>query len=196
MGLPARRPTQARARRGEGAGLAPSEAKRGEGEGEMRSREGDGGRRREGGREGSRWGVRRAPGRGRGRGAVRWGGVGWLFAFRSPRLPFRPPLRSRLFCSPRCLLFISLSLSRIFAAKSERLKQAKAEADVEIGAYKKEREAEYQRRIADGSDSNVATVGKLEAESQASVDAISKATTDKKEDVLSFLVDCVTTVAF
>lgn len=34
------------------------------------------------------------------------------------------------------------------AAKADRLKQAKDEAEKEIGAYKAEREAEFQRKLA------------------------------------------------
>jgi hypothetical protein len=36
-----------------------------------------------------------------------------------------------------------------FAAKADRLKQAKAEAEKEIKAYKAQREEQYQKRIAD-----------------------------------------------
>ena len=35
------------------------------------------------------------------------------------------------------------------AAKSDRLKQAKAEAEKEIKGYKAQREEQYQKRIAD-----------------------------------------------
>ena len=37
------------------------------------------------------------------------------------------------------------------AAKSDRLKQAKAEAEKEIKAYKQQREEAYQKRISDVS---------------------------------------------
>ena len=52
------------------------------------------------------------------------------------QVPFQPSLKP-------------LELLRVVAARTDRLKQAKAEADKEVKAYKKQREEQYQKRISD-----------------------------------------------
>lgn len=48
------------------------------------------------------------------------------------------------------LLFRGIeNLTRPYAAKSERLKQAKAEAEKELAVFKAEREDQYKKRVAE-----------------------------------------------
>ena len=87
--------------------------------------------------------------------------------------------------------FLCFSLS---AAKSERLKQAKEEAESEVSAYKAEREAEFKRKMAEDSTSSEENMVRLNAESERAIAAIKESIAAKKEDVIQFLLNQVQTV--
>lgn len=79
-------------------------------------------------------------------------------------------------------------------AKAERLKQAKEEAERDVLAYKKEREEEFSRKIANDSSNNQENAARMQAESEKSVEAIQKSIASKKEEVLKMLLSQVETV--
>lgn len=83
---------------------------------------------------------------------------------------------------------------RTSAAKAERLRQAKTEAEREIADFKAEREAEFKRKVADDSTSSQENVAALAAESERAVAAIKDSIAAKKEAVLKMLLDEVKTV--
>ncbi|EFN56352.1 hypothetical protein CHLNCDRAFT_57605 [Chlorella variabilis] len=79
-------------------------------------------------------------------------------------------------------------------AKTERLKQAKTEAEREIAAFKAEREAEFKRKVAEDSSSSQGNVAKLTEESSKAVTSIQSSIASKKKEVLDLLMHHVTTV--
>jgi len=79
-------------------------------------------------------------------------------------------------------------------AKAERLKEAKEEAERDVAAYKKEREEEFSKKIADDSSSNKENASRMHAESEKAVEAIQKSIASKKEEVLKMLLSQVETV--
>lgn len=79
-------------------------------------------------------------------------------------------------------------------AKSERLKQAKDEAQREIGSYKAEREAEFRRKVTEDSSSSQDNVTRLAEDSARAVKSIQDSVATKKKDVLDLLLHHVTTV--
>jgi V-type H+-transporting ATPase subunit G len=81
-------------------------------------------------------------------------------------------------------------------AKSDRLKQAKAEAEKEIKAYKQQREEAYQKLISDDTSNSGATEKRLESESKDTVKAIQKSISEKKKEVSDQLLSYVTSVSF
>lgn len=81
-------------------------------------------------------------------------------------------------------------------AKTDRLKQAKTEAEREIKAYKAQREEQYQTRVAEDSNSSGANVKRLENESKIAVQAVEKNVAAKKKEVLDTLLSYVMTVKF
>ncbi|GAB4817457.1 hypothetical protein N2152v2_004503 [Parachlorella kessleri] len=85
-------------------------------------------------------------------------------------------------------------VARARKAKSDRLKQAKDEADKEIAAYKAERETEFQRKMASDSSSSQENVVRLGEESSRAVKAIQDSIQQKKKEVLKLLLDHVTSV--
>lgn len=80
--------------------------------------------------------------------------------------------------------------------KTDRLKQAKAEAEKEVKAYKQQREEAYQKRIADDSSSSGANVSRLEAESKEAIKTIQSSISAKKKEVSDQLLKYVTSVSF
>ncbi|KAI3426227.1 hypothetical protein D9Q98_008603 [Chlorella vulgaris] len=85
-------------------------------------------------------------------------------------------------------------VARARKAKTERLKQAKDEAEREIIAYKREREAEFKRKVSDDSSSSQDNVTRLGEESAQAVQAIQESIASKKKDVMEMLMYHVTTV--
>lgn len=79
-------------------------------------------------------------------------------------------------------------------AKSERLKQAKEEAEKELVAFKAEREEQYKRKVAEESSSSDTNVKKLEAEAASNIQQLQDAVNTKKTEVLDLLCGFVTKV--
>ncbi|KAK2076737.1 hypothetical protein QBZ16_005497 [Prototheca wickerhamii] len=79
-------------------------------------------------------------------------------------------------------------------ARTERLKQAKDEADREVQAYKAQRESEFKRLQTDDTTSSEELAKKMADEADASVKSVQKAISEKKSAVLDLLLKHVTTV--
>ncbi|DBB12637.1 TPA: hypothetical protein ACH3X3_005420 [Trebouxia sp. C0006] len=82
------------------------------------------------------------------------------------------------------------------ADKSERLKQAKREAEKEIQGYKQRREDAYQKRIKDDSSNSGDNVKRLDQESNDQMKEIQKNIAAKKKEVMDKLLGYVTEVNF
>ena len=97
-------------------------------------------------------------------------------------------------------------------AKSERLKQAKAEAEKELAAFKAEREEQYNKRVAEvwgcrprrwqtqpvhpqNSTNSEGNLKKLSQDADAQIASLQSSIASKKKEVLSFLVGHVTKVS-
>jgi V-type H+-transporting ATPase subunit G len=80
--------------------------------------------------------------------------------------------------------------------KTERLKQAKAEADKEIAAYRAEREGAYQKKLADSSSGSTSTFQRLSQETQMNITNLQNSVRAKKQAVLTSLLGYVATVKF
>ena len=80
------------------------------------------------------------------------------------------------------------------AAKAERLKKAKEEAEREVTAYKAEREAEFKRKMAEDSTSSKEHLERLNAESDRAVAAIKESIASKREQVVALLLKQVQSV--
>ncbi|KAI7838338.1 hypothetical protein COHA_007906 [Chlorella ohadii] len=85
-------------------------------------------------------------------------------------------------------------VTRARKAKTDRLKQAKDEAEREIAVFKSEREAEFKGKVTDHSSSSDANVTRLADESARAVKAIQDSVQHKKKEVLDLLMHHVTTV--
>ncbi|KAL6753051.1 transmembrane ATPase [Haematococcus lacustris] len=81
-------------------------------------------------------------------------------------------------------------------AKSNRLKQARAEADREVAAYKAEREGAYQKKVAEGSSGAQVTLQRLNTETTVTVQRIQGDVKAKKQQVVDLLNGYVTSVSF
>lgn len=81
-------------------------------------------------------------------------------------------------------------------AKQERLRQAKAEADREIAAYRAEREGAYQKKVSEGASGAQATLQRLTAETNAQIQQIQASVKAKKPQMIELLTNYVTTVRF
>mmetsp|Transcript_35548 Transcript_35548/g.105068 ORF Transcript_35548/g.105068 Transcript_35548/m.105068 type:complete len:115 (-) Transcript_35548:120-464(-) len=79
-------------------------------------------------------------------------------------------------------------------AKQERMRQAKAEAEREIGAYRAEREGAYQKKVSEGSSGSQATFQRLTQETEANVARITEEVQAKKSEVAQALVKMTTSV--
>mmetsp|Transcript_36954 Transcript_36954/g.82165 ORF Transcript_36954/g.82165 Transcript_36954/m.82165 type:complete len:112 (+) Transcript_36954:110-445(+) len=81
-------------------------------------------------------------------------------------------------------------------AKQDRLRQAKAEAEKEIGAYRAEREGAYQKKIAEGSSGSQATFQRLNSETALTVQKIQADVKQKKQQIVDLLLGYTTNVRF
>ncbi|KAG2432270.1 hypothetical protein HXX76_009188 [Chlamydomonas incerta] len=81
-------------------------------------------------------------------------------------------------------------------AKADRLRQAKAEAEKEIGAYRAEREGAYQKKISEGSTGSQANFQRLQSETGLAVQKIQADVKAKKSEVLDMLMGYVGSVKF
>eukprot|EP00798_Chlamydomonas_sp_ICE-L_P028493 gene28493-31648_t len=79
-------------------------------------------------------------------------------------------------------------------AKQDRLRQAKAEAEKEIAAYRAEREGAYQKKIAESSSGSQATFQRLASETSLSVQRIDADVRQKKQQIVDLLIGYATTV--
>ncbi|PSC70388.1 transmembrane ATPase [Micractinium conductrix] len=79
-------------------------------------------------------------------------------------------------------------------AKSDRLKQAKEEAEREIAAFKAEREADFKRKVNDHGSSSQDNVVRLAEQSSKAVQGIQESIGQKKKHVLDLLMHHVTEV--
>lgn len=81
-------------------------------------------------------------------------------------------------------------------AKQDRLRQAKAEAEKEIAAYRAEREGAYQKKLAEGSSGSAATFQRLSTETALQIRKIQEDVKLKKSTVVDMLLSYATTVRF
>lgn len=79
-------------------------------------------------------------------------------------------------------------------AKQERLRQAKAEAEREIAAYKAEREGAYQKKLAETTSGAAATSERLHKETELAIKQVQADVTASKKAVVDMLVKYATTV--
>ena len=110
--------------------------------------------------------------------------------------PLRPP-SPRPVAPPRRRPFLTHSspprtLPRNPAEKTARLRQAKAEADAEIAAYRASREASYQAIVAERSGDSTATRGKMLSDAEAQIAAVRAAVNSRKKPVMDMLKQKVT----
>lgn len=84
--------------------------------------------------------------------------------------------------------------SLFIAAKADRLRQAKDEAEREIATYKAEREAEFRRKLEEDSTTSAGNLQKLTEETKKQVLEIQESIAKRKEDVLAVLMHDVETV--
>lgn len=122
--------------------------------------------------------------------------------FRSPTL-FQAPAADKMQVAPNSdgiqkLLGAEQEASRIVAetrkAKAERLRQAKAEAEKEIAAYRAEREGAYQKKLAESSSGAASTLERLTKETDANISQVHADVAAKKNLVVDLIVNHVTTV--
>lgn len=110
----------------------------------------------------------------------------------SPPTPFPRPV-----APPRRRPFLThpsppLPPPRNPAEKTARLRQAKAEADAEIAAYRASREASYQAIVAERSGDSTATRGKMLSDAEAQIAAVRAAVNSRKKPVMDMLKQKVT----
>eukprot|EP00475_Leptophrys_vorax_P005096 TRINITY_DN13066_c0_g1_i1.p1 TRINITY_DN13066_c0_g1~~TRINITY_DN13066_c0_g1_i1.p1 ORF type:complete len:112 (-),score=28.29 TRINITY_DN13066_c0_g1_i1:415-750(-) len=80
------------------------------------------------------------------------------------------------------------------AAKTARLRQAKEEAEREAAAYRAQREEDYKKKKAGTSGDSEATVKRLDQQTKAKIELLSKEAANVSKDVTGMLLDLVTTV--
>uniref|UniRef100_A0A7S0RMW3 V-type proton ATPase subunit G n=1 Tax=Chlamydomonas leiostraca TaxID=1034604 RepID=A0A7S0RMW3_9CHLO len=81
-------------------------------------------------------------------------------------------------------------------AKQDRLRQAKAEAEREIAAYRAEREGAYQKKLSEGTSGAQATAQRLANDTALQIQNIQAAVKAKKAQVVDLLVGYTSTVRF
>ncbi|KIY99836.1 V-type proton ATPase subunit G 2 [Monoraphidium neglectum] len=80
-------------------------------------------------------------------------------------------------------------------AKQERLRQAKAEAEREIAAYRAEREGGYQKKLSETTSGAAATSDRLHKETEQAIKQVQSDVAASKGSVVDMLVRYATTVA-
>jgi V-type H+-transporting ATPase subunit G len=83
-----------------------------------------------------------------------------------------------------------------FAAKTERLKQAKDEAEKEILSYKAEKEAEFQRKMSDDTSISHDNALKMAQQADTEVSQVRDSVGQKRQNVLDLLIKHVRSVKF
>ncbi|KAJ4892616.1 V-type proton ATPase subunit G1 [Raphanus sativus] len=79
-------------------------------------------------------------------------------------------------------------------AKMGRLKQAKEEAEKEIGEYKAKTEQDFQRKLEETSGDSGANVKRLEQETDEKIEQLKSEAARISNDVVEMLLKHVTTV--
>mmetsp|Transcript_19633 Transcript_19633/g.35401 ORF Transcript_19633/g.35401 Transcript_19633/m.35401 type:complete len:111 (-) Transcript_19633:197-529(-) len=79
-------------------------------------------------------------------------------------------------------------------AKADRLRQARAEADREITAYRAEREGAYQKKLAESSSGSQVNLQRLTSETNVAIQKINADVYAKKKQVVESLLKFVSTV--
>ncbi|KAL2634572.1 hypothetical protein R1flu_006051 [Riccia fluitans] len=80
------------------------------------------------------------------------------------------------------------------AAKTQRLRQAKEEAEREIAAYRAQRDAEYNSKKQQSSGSVDSNLKRLEEETDVKIEQLKQEASEKSHDVTNYLLKFVTTV--
>ncbi|ESW11622.1 hypothetical protein PHAVU_008G045800 [Phaseolus vulgaris] len=78
--------------------------------------------------------------------------------------------------------------------RTQRLKQAKDEAEREAAQYRSHMEDEYQNSISETTGSSGSNVKKLEEETDAKIKDLKKTTTKVSSEVVEMLLKCVTNI--
>ncbi|KMT20120.1 hypothetical protein BVRB_1g001370 [Beta vulgaris subsp. vulgaris] len=78
--------------------------------------------------------------------------------------------------------------------KLQRLKQAKDEAEQEILHYRSQLEEEHKKAISESSGQSESTVKRLEDETQVKIQNLKESASRATPDIVSFLLNYVTTV--
>eukprot|EP01026_Neomeris_dumetosa_P084231 TRINITY_DN98567_c0_g1_i3.p3 TRINITY_DN98567_c0_g1~~TRINITY_DN98567_c0_g1_i3.p3 ORF type:complete len:112 (-),score=26.33 TRINITY_DN98567_c0_g1_i3:233-568(-) len=78
--------------------------------------------------------------------------------------------------------------------KAERLRQAQAEAEQELNAFRAECEANYLKKSKEGAAGNDATFASLQKDADMAVAKISTEVSSKKSKVVDMLINMITTV--
>ena len=78
------------------------------------------------------------------------------------------------------------------AEKTQRLRQAKAEADAEIAAYRTQREEKYQTILQSQSGDSTACAAKLENDAIAQIKTVKQQIESSKKTVTNMLAQKVT----
>ncbi|KAG0461152.1 hypothetical protein HPP92_021449 [Vanilla planifolia] len=78
--------------------------------------------------------------------------------------------------------------------KFSRLKQAKDEAEHDATAFRNSLESEYQRKVSEASGNSGWNVKRLEEETEAKINSLKDAASMVGSDVVSMLLNNVTTV--
>ncbi|CAG9464691.1 unnamed protein product [Pedinophyceae sp. YPF-701] len=85
-------------------------------------------------------------------------------------------------------------VSKARRAKTERLKQAKAEAEREINAFKAQCDEGFRNAVTEGTTSSGSNLGKLQADMQAQISQVTRRAESQRPAVVKSLVSAVTTV--
>ncbi|KAK7374476.1 hypothetical protein VNO80_07906 [Phaseolus coccineus] len=78
--------------------------------------------------------------------------------------------------------------------RTQRLKQAKEEAEREAAQYRSHMEDEYQNSISETTGSSGSNVKKLEEETEAKIKDLKKTTSKVSSEVVEMLLKCVTNI--
>eukprot|EP00899_Mesostigma_viride_P022215 jgi/Mesvir1/3178/Mv16336-RA.1 len=79
-------------------------------------------------------------------------------------------------------------------SKAARLRQAKEEAEQEVALYRAQREKDFQKKLSESSGHSGTSNKRLEAETQAAIQAIMMDVQRNGAKVSKYLVDTVTKV--
>ncbi|XP_014496857.1 V-type proton ATPase subunit G 1-like [Vigna radiata var. radiata] len=78
--------------------------------------------------------------------------------------------------------------------RTQRLKQAKEEAEKEAAQYRSHMEDEYQNSISETTGTSGSNVKRLEEETEAKIKLLKKSTSDVSSKVVEMLLKCVTNI--